>query len=832
MAATVFFALALAFRRAVDEHEASEEDRVWASQARQQRLVVLQDLVRRLDLPQLCAACPDLRCYLHSSATIALGLSEQFEAAATREAIDVECDFPVKAEAVAEAAEKLAKVDRGSAAVRGGFAIATALECHELAHALSAYAAAQAGCCKKEEPASLTVAALATAAEAEAEALQRCCSDADELLELVRVHCADWGTRRDLQALCNTPRRAAALALRRRRMHQWRCVAGLLLRFRSSLPFMGLSSMLSVVLGAFSAMRLHYQAALITLARDAATGAAQRRGGIREAVLAMLVSEVISQFADFGRARLAALGKTRVVRELKVALFEALLRQDLEYLEHCDLHQMRSMIGSCGTTVGQVVDFPAICVEAFVRTITAVAALWNQSPRLAAFLLLALPLRQLGEKGLDALSEYLQLTTGAPDFRGQINACWSTLVRPASLRTMRTFAREPTEVMTFARFLAAHDRMQDRGQFIYRAFQPLRSLLTHGVEIGALWQAGQLAARGELDVGNLASFMMVAQDAFDGSRFAHAAASSVSSHVLGPLAQMAALLARTPSIGLDHPPIEVMPDPMEVRWQISFLNVFFAYPSRPGAWVLQGLSFDANAGEFLGIVGTTGAGKSTIFALLLRLYEPSSGRILLDGRDLREYNPLWLRRHIGLVSQDLVLCQKTIRENLDYGCCLASTGGILAQPPSDEAARAALRAAQCEATFFDTAAFPSQWHTAVGDGGSDLSGGQRQRLGVARALLKHPRLLLLDEATSALDEVSQANLQSAVQELRKAHGVTVLCVAHRLSNFAFADRLVGLAGGKCVEEGTPGDLAVRVGGVYAEYVRAHIESLPSAGAVS
>eukprot|EP00929_Paragymnodinium_shiwhaense_P049321 TRINITY_DN24883_c0_g1_i4.p1 TRINITY_DN24883_c0_g1~~TRINITY_DN24883_c0_g1_i4.p1 ORF type:complete len:305 (+),score=62.74 TRINITY_DN24883_c0_g1_i4:231-1145(+) len=302
---------------------------------------------------------------------------------------------------------------------------------------------------------------------------------------------------------------------------------------------------------------------------------------------------------------------------------------------------------------------------------------------------------------------------------------------------------------------------------------------------------------------------------------------------------MFSLLTREPRIGLDDPPMESMPDPAKLEWTITFENVAFEYPQRPGAAVLQGLSFVAQANEFLGILGATGAGKSTVFLLLLRFYEPTSGRILLDGKDLKQYNPLWLRLHMGIYSQEFVLSRKSIRENLFYGCAIAdehsadtSERGMCAftglPKRSEEEAKDALRQAQCLETFFDATSFPNLWHTAVGNGGDSLSSGQKQRLGIARALLKRPRLLLLDEATSAVDEQTQAKLQEEIVRLRKQEGTTVICIAHRLSNFAKADRLVVLENGCSVEEGTPAELMARPDGKFAEYAKTHRDSLPGA----
>jgi len=318
--------------------------------------------------------------------------------------------------------------------------------------------------------------------------------------------------------------------------------------------------------------------------------------------------------------------------------------------------------------------------------------------------------------------------------------------------------------------------------------------------------------------------VLQAQGAFDGIRYVRAAALMVSSQALGPLAQMAALLTQKPRIGLLSPPFDSMPQLGDIEWSICFEHVYFAYPQRPGVVVLKDLCFEATAGNFLGVLGTTGAGKSTIFALMLRLYDPIEGRILLNGKDLREFNPLWLRRNIGIVSQDLVLCHRTVRENLVYGCVENSTTGWTVMEPTDAEAKEALRIAQCEETFFDTEKFPSGWHTDVGDGGSRLSAGQKQRLAIARALLKKPQLLLLDEATSALDERSQACLQDALEELRRHHQVTVICIAHRLSNLAKADRLVVLQHGCVAEEGTPTELMAIPNGVFAGFAKTHREA--------
>jgi len=807
--------------------EEDEDGRAWVAQAREQRRVVLQDLLRSLPLERLCSATPGL-CELLKLELADATADERSESAYHQE-------YGVTAESISEAAEKLAKADRTDPTVWEGYAVAAALTAGELMCAVRNLDASTSPAAAGDSDVDLNSKIQDNGAELDA--LRMRVTTAEELAAQIEQQCPTVRLARRVTALYARPLRAARDAVRTRRALQWRCAAQLLWRFRGTLPFIALSSALSMVLGTFSAMQLHYQAAVINLAKDAVTvaasaangstvarfpsGSAGKNVGVGQTIGAMVVSEVISQLAQFARARLASRGKMRVVRELKASLFQALLRQDLAYLEQSDLWQLRSLIGSCGSTIGQVVDFPQVLLESAFRLLSAAVALWRKSSRLAAFLAVVLPARLFLGQLITAMEDRIEQRTSLPDFRGQINACWAGLVRPKTLRTMRAFAREPLEASTFARFLSTHDRLQEHGQLIYRLFQPLSTLLEHGTEIGALWYGGRLALRGEVEFGDLASFMLVAQGAFDGARYVRAAGATVSSQALGPMAQMAALLARRPRIGLDYPPLSSMPDACGMQWNIRFENVSFAYPQRPGAWALRNLSFKAQAGEFLGMVGTTGAGKSTIFALLLRMYEPVEGRILLNGCDLRDYNPLWLRRHIGFVSQDLDLCERSVRENLVYGCMFPG--------PSDEEARKALRVAQCEDVFFDVRAFPNFWHTDVGEGGSNLSGGERQRLGIARAILKRPQLLLLDEATSALDELSQARLQDALEEFRKERGLTIICVAHRLSNLTKADRLVVLQHGCAVEQGTPIELLAAPGGVFAEYARTHAESVPTAG---
>src|SRR5262249_53082343 len=251
-----------------------------------------------------------------------------------------------------------------------------------------------------------------------------------------------------------------------------------------------------------------------------------------------------------------------------------------------------------------------------------------------------------------------------------------------------------------------------------------------------LWVGGHLVIEGALTVGALTSFLV----------YTLLVASS-----LGGLSDLWADLMRASGAAerifdlMDRAPAMPLEGGLElpdIRGEVTFERVVFSYPTRKDAPVLTGINLSILSGEVVALVGPSGAGKSTIAALLTRLYDPDLGRILLDGRDLRDLSPAWLRRRIGVVSQEPILFSSSIAENIRYGRADATDAEVMA------AARTA------NAHDFITK-FPEGYATLVGERGVKLSGGQKQRVAIARAVLKDPRILVLDEATSALDAESE-----------------------------------------------------------------------------
>jgi len=237
----------------------------------------------------------------------------------------------------------------------------------------------------------------------------------------------------------------------------------------------------------------------------------------------------------------------------------------------------------------------------------------------------------------------------------------------------------------------------------------------------------------------------------------------------------------------------------KITGDLSFNNVEFSYPSRPELTVLNGISFDAEAGQRVAIVGPSGSGKSTMAALILQFYHPQSGVISFDGRPASEYTLTDIRNQVAIVPQDVMLFGGSIMENIAYGKLTAS---------KDEIIQAAKRANAHEFIM----SFPEGYETIVGERGVKLSGGQRQRIAIARALLKNPAILILDEATSSLDSESERLVQEALEELMKNR--TSIIIAHRLSTIREADKIIVLEKGNIIESGSHNELVNIDNGLY------------------
>jgi ABC-type multidrug transport system fused ATPase/permease subunit len=316
-----------------------------------------------------------------------------------------------------------------------------------------------------------------------------------------------------------------------------------------------------------------------------------------------------------------------------------------------------------------------------------------------------------------------------------------------------------------------------------------------GAMVAVIWRGSIMMSAGVIDAGQLFSFVIYS--GFVGGTIGGLA--NVFTQIqkfIGATEELFELFDEKEE-KLDE--IHVVPENEILKGRISFRDLYFSYPSRPGEEVLKRINMTISADQLIALVGSSGAGKTTIASLIMRLHEPTAGELLFDDRNSRDFSISSLRSQIALVPQDIFLFGGSIRENISYGNPAAGENEIL------EAAR------QANALeFIDR--FPGKLDTIVGERGTQLSGGQRQRIAIARAVLKNPRILILDEATSSLDSESERLVQDALEKLMV--GRTSIVIAHRLSTIRKADQIMVIDNGQIVEKGTHEQLIILENGIY------------------
>jgi ATP-binding cassette subfamily B protein len=362
------------------------------------------------------------------------------------------------------------------------------------------------------------------------------------------------------------------------------------------------------------------------------------------------------------------------------------------------------------------------------------------------------------------------------------------------IRTVQAFAHEERESLTFgerveAVFAAAIERSRDLALLIAAVI-----VLAFGAVGVLLWVGAHDVFEGRLTAGGLTAFIFYAVIVANAA-FVLAEVYGELQRAAGASERLLELLATESRVAAPANPVALPPP----RGRVAFEDVTFFYPSRPATPALDRFSLAVEPGEVVALVGPSGAGKTTVFQLLLRFYDPSSGRVAIDGVDARAADPRELRRRAAVVAQDPVVFATTVRENVRYG-----------RPEAGE--REVLEAlSQANALDF-VLKLPAGLDTALGERGVKLSGGQRQRIAIARAILADRAILLLDEATSSLDAESEKAVQDALERLM--HGRTTLVIAHRLATEKSSDRIVVMDHGRVVATGSHASL-VAANGLYA-----------------
>ncbi len=361
---------------------------------------------------------------------------------------------------------------------------------------------------------------------------------------------------------------------------------------------------------------------------------------------------------------------------------------------------------------------------------------------------------------------------------------------------VKSFTNELFESVRFRKSVDEIVRVSIKGGIYRGMFAAFIIFCIFGAIVAVVWMGVRMSIEGSITIGELISFVLY-------SVFVGASIGGIAElyaqiqRAVGGVERLMDILEENP----ENIPMTQLSEANKnrIRGKVSFENVHFSYPTRQDMPVLNGVTFDADTGETIAIVGPSGAGKTTITALILRFYDISSGSIRVDDREIADYPLSELRAQMAIVPQDVILFGGTIRENIAYGKPGAN------QEEIEEAARKA----NAE-EFIRT--FPEGYDTVVGERGIQLSGGQRQRIAIARAVLKDPAILILDEATSSLDSESERLVQEALDELMK--GRTSFVVAHRLATVRNADRILVVQDGKVVESGTHHELIAHEEGLY------------------
>ncbi|KQT52327.1 MULTISPECIES: ABC transporter transmembrane domain-containing protein [unclassified Aureimonas] len=515
----------------------------------------------------------------------------------------------------------------------------------------------------------------------------------------------------------------------------------------------------------------------------------------------LLILAGILAIASAGRYFFVITLGERIVAELRKDVFAHVARLSPAFFDKSMSGEIVSRLTADATQIKSAVGATAsLALRNIILAIGAVAMMAWTSPGLSLIVIAAIPVIVVP---LVAFGRSVRRRSrAAQDMLAEASAYANEAI--GAVRTVQAFTSEPAVA---GRFAEAVDTAFDAA----RASVTSRALLTgfaifmiFGSVVAVLWIGAQQVIAGTLTAGTLGQFLLY-------SVFAAGALGALSevwselSAASGAAERLSELLGERPAIASPAHPAQL---PVPAVGSVRFEHVSFAYEGAPQRTTVHDLSFEVRPGETVAIVGPSGAGKSTIFSLIERFYDPTAGRILIDGVDSREADLAALRGRIALVPQDVTVFAASAGENIAFG-----------RPGSNEAEIRSAATAALANDFIER--LSAGYATRLGERGVTLSGGQRQRIAIARAILRDAPILLLDEATSALDAESEILVQRALEKLML--GRTTIVIAHRLATVLKADRILVLDGGRIVEDGTHASLIAR-GGLYARLARLQFDS--------
>lgn len=517
--------------------------------------------------------------------------------------------------------------------------------------------------------------------------------------------------------------------------------------------------------------------------------------------LIFLVVLIVQGVFSYLRTTSFAVVSENGMADLRKDLYDKIITQNLQFYEERRVGELSSRLTA---DVEQLQNAFAFTLAEFLRQvvviIVGVIVIAVMTPKLSLLMLATFPVIVISAV---LFGRYIRkLSKERQDQLAHSNTIVDETLQ--SFSVMKSFANEWYESMRYSKSVKDIVKVSMKYAKIRGVFFIFIITVLFGAMFFILWRGAIMVSEHKMEVGDLFSFIIYT-GIIGGAIASFGNLYTQIVGALGATERVQEILQRDSEVNIEDGKTTVS---KHFNGDIEYRDVHFSYPSRKDIEVLKGININAKKGEKIALIGTSGSGKSTIIQLLMRFYTTDDGKILIDGKEITDYNITSLRQNIGIVPQEVILFGGSIRENILYGKPNAAEEEIIA-------------AAQKSNSWEFISSFPEGLDTIVGERGIKLSGGQRQRIAIARAILKNPSILILDEATSSLDAESEKVVQEALENLMQNR--TSIIIAHRLATVRDVDKIYVLENGKIVEEGSHEELYNKENGVYQALAKLQFE---------